>query len=101
MARLLSTEARLEETLRHAREEAAGLVTSARDAAAAKEAALATDLEALRAGIETAIAAEQHRQEQELAEAARREARRFDETGPEQIETLARYVVERVIGAEP
>jgi hypothetical protein len=101
LARLLDTEGRLEEALRSAREEAAALVARAREAAAAREAALTADIERLGRTLESSVAEEQHRQEHDLAEAARREARAFDETGPEQIETLARYVVERVIGAEP
>ena len=101
MARLLSTEARLEETLRHAREAAAALVASARDTAAAHEAALAAELEALGRGLETTIADEQHRQEEELTQSARQDSRRFDEAGSDQIEALAHYVVDRVIGAEP
>jgi hypothetical protein len=100
LARLLSTEGRLEDTLRRAREEAAGLVAGAREAAAAREAALAADLAALGRGLETTIADERHRQEQELTESAQQEARAYDETGPDRIEALARYVVERVIGAE-
>ena len=101
MARLLETEARLEEMLRRAREEAAALVTTAREAAAAREAALAAELDALSEQLEATIADERHRQERELVESARREALRFDQTSPEQIEALARYVVERVIGVEP
>jgi sugar phosphate isomerase/epimerase len=101
LAQLLEAEARLEEMLRRAREEAAGLLTSAREATAAREAALAAELDALSHQLEATIADERHRQEQDLVESARREALRFDQTGPEQIEALARYVVERVIGVEP
>lgn len=101
LARLLDTEARLEEMLRHAREEAAGLVAHARAAAAEREAALAADLEALGRTLEASIAEERHRHEEKLADSARREAQAFDEAGPDRIEALARYVVERVIGAEP
>lgn len=101
LARLLATEARLEETLHHAREEAAGMVASARATAEAREAALTTDLEALGRTLETSIAEERRRQEEELAESARQEARAFDEASPDRIEALARFVVERVIGAGP
>jgi hypothetical protein len=101
LARLLSTEARLEEKLRRAREEAAGLVTAARDAAQAREAALAAELETLGRQLEVTIADERQRQERELAESARAQVQRFDQASPEEIEALARYVVERLIGAEP
>lgn len=101
LARLLDTEARLEETLRRARDEGAGMIAAARAAAAARDAALTSDLEALGRTLETSIAEERRRQEATLAESARQDARAFDEAGPERIEALARYVVERVIGAEP
>lgn len=101
LARLLSTETRLEETLRHTGEEAAALVARALEGAAAREAALTADLEELGHELETSIAEERRRHEEELAESARQEARAFDEAGPERIEALARYVVERVIGAGP
>ena len=87
--------------VRHARDEAAGLVARARDAAAAKDASLAADLEALVRELETAIAAERQLQERGLAESAQREARAFDDTSPDEVAALARHVVERVIGAEP
>lgn len=101
LARLLSTEARLEALIRNAREEAAGVVAGAREAAAAGEAALTADIEALGRALEATIAGERHRQQEALTESARREVLRFDDAGPDQIEALARYVVERVIGAEP
>jgi hypothetical protein len=101
LARLLDTEARLEEALRHTREEAAGLVARAREAAAAREATLTADIERLGRELETSIAEERRRHEEELAESARREARVFDEAGPDRIQVLARFVVERVIGAGP
>jgi vacuolar-type H+-ATPase subunit H len=101
LARLLSTEERLEATLRQAREEAVRLVTNARDAATTKEASLVADLEALVRSLETTIGDEQRRKAQELAESAQQEIRRFDESGSDRIEILARYVVDRVIGAEP
>jgi hypothetical protein len=87
--------------LHRAREESATLVANAREAAAARDAALTADLEALAHELETTIADERHRQEEALKEAAQKEALRFDETGPEQLEALAGYVVERVIGVEP
>lgn len=77
------------------------MIAAARAAAAAREAALAADLDALGRTLETSIADERRRQEEELTRSAQQEARAFDEAGPDRIEALARYVVERVIGAEP
>ena len=101
LARLLDSEARLEEMLCGARAQAAGLVTAARDAAAAREAALTSNLDAICHELEVTIEDERQRQEQEVAEAARRDAVRFEQTSPEQIEALAHYVVERVVGVDP
>jgi hypothetical protein len=84
--------------LHRARQEAAVLVMSAKEAAAAREAALAANVDAICDQLEATIEAERQRQEREVAQAAQREAWRFDQTGPEQIDGLARYVVERAIG---
>jgi len=101
LARLLNTEARLDDVLRQARDEAAGLVASARDRAAAREAALAAALDALVGELETVIEAERRHQHEEIVESARQQARAFDEAGAAQIDALAHYVVDRVIGVEP
>ncbi len=98
LSRLLDAEARLEEMLCRARAQAAGLITTAQEAAAAREAALVASIDAICRELEATIEAERQRQEQEVMEAARRDALRFDQTGPEQIDALARYVVERAIG---
>jgi vacuolar-type H+-ATPase subunit H len=101
LARLLSTEARLEQLLRRAHDEAEALVTAARDAAQAREAALTAEVETLGRKLAATIGEERQRQERELAESGNAQVRRFDEVSAGEIEVLARYVVERVIGAEP
>ncbi len=101
MARLLDTETRLEQTLGRARDEAARLVTEAREAARAREAALGAELEAAAQRLGAEIATERDRAAREIVEAARREAERFDGVTPERIGELARRVVERVIGGAP
>jgi vacuolar-type H+-ATPase subunit H len=98
LERLLETEARLEEMVRRAREEAARLVSEAQAAAQAREAALGAELEEAARRLEADIAAERARREQEIGSAARREAERFDRVPAERIGELARYVVDRVIG---
>lgn len=100
LTRLLETEARLEESLRHAREEATRLVTKARSAAQAREAALGAELDTAARRLETKIAAERQRAEREIADAARQEVARFEAVPVERIAALARRVVQRVIGGE-
>ena len=99
LTRLLSTEARLEQRLRDAQEEAAALVAGARERAAAREASLAAELEAEERRLDAAIAEDRRRREAEVAERAVSEARAFDAMGDDRIQALARFVVERVIGA--
>jgi hypothetical protein len=98
LTRLLETEARLEELLHRAREEAARLVAEAHAAAQAREAALGAELEEAARQLESAIAAERGRREQELAAAARRDVERFDQVSTQQIGELARHVVGRIVG---
>ncbi len=97
LARLLETEARLEGELARAREEATRLVTAARADAAAREAALAADLETASRQLEATVEAERELRHRGIAEGAAREAERFDRVGPEQVAALARYVLGRVI----
>jgi hypothetical protein len=101
LARLLETERRLEEIVAGARDEAAALVTRAREDAAAREAAVATEFAGALREIEAGIAAERQRREGELAETMGAEARRFDAIGAERVDALAHYVIARVIGVEP
>jgi hypothetical protein len=101
LARLLATEQRLEAMVVHARAEAAALVATARSEAAAREAAVATELESGLRELEAGIAAEGRRREADLAETMRQEAQYFDEVGADRVQTLARYVVGRIIGAAP
>lgn len=94
---LLETEARLEELLRRAREEAASLLAEAQAAAQAREGALGAELEGAGRRLEAEIGAERARREQDIAAAARRDAERFDQVSAERVSDLARYVVDRVI----
>lgn len=98
---MLSTEARLEELLRRAQEEAAKLVTTARDTAAARESTFTAQLAEHVSQLERDVAGERSRREAELREAASQEAARFHAVQGEQVQALARYVVDRVIGAAP
>lgn len=97
--RLLETEARLEDMVRRAREEAVRLESKAREAARAREEALGAELAATAHQLDAAIDAEQRRQEQEIAVEAQRRAEGFDQVAPERIEELARHIVGRVIGS--
>lgn len=97
LTRLLETEARLEEMLRRAREEASRLLAEAQAAAQAREAALGAELEDTARRLEAEIGAERARREQDIAAAARRDAERFDHVAAERVGELARYVVDRVI----
>jgi vacuolar-type H+-ATPase subunit H len=97
LSRLLEAEARLEQMLRDAREEAARLVAEAHQAAQARDDALEADLEGAGQRLEAEIAAERERRVQEIVEGGRREVERLEHVAPERIKELARYVVDRVI----
>ena len=101
LARLLSTEARLEEMLARARAEAGVLVSAAREAAGARDRELAARMTDEVARVERDVTEEQSHRETALRNEAAAEAARFAALSPAQIEGLARYVVRRVIGAEP
>lgn len=101
LARLLSTEARLEEMLTHARTEAAALVSAAREAAGARDQEFATRMADEVARVERDVTEERSRRETALRNEAAAEAARVAALSPAQIDGLARYVVRRVIGAEP
>lgn len=98
MTRLLETEARLEEMLRQAREEAARLIAEAQQAARAREEALGAELAAAVQQLDATIEAERRRQEREIAADARRRAEGFDQVSPERVEELTRDIVGRIIG---
>jgi hypothetical protein len=87
--------------LHDAQEEAAALVAGARERAAAREASLAAELAAEERRLDAAVAADRQRRETEVAERAAHETRGFDAIGDDRIQELARFVVERVIGAGP
>ncbi len=98
LTRLLETEARLEEMLRQAREEAARLIAEAQQAARAREEALGAELAAAVQQLDATIEAERRRQEREIAADARRRAEGFDQVSPERVEELTRDIVGRIIG---
>ncbi|HYL56633.1 MAG TPA: hypothetical protein VEU73_13765 [Gemmatimonadales bacterium] len=97
MTRLLAAEARLEQMLQSARDEAARLVTEAQAAARARDDTLGGELEQAGRRLETEIVAERERRVREIEEAGLREVERLEHVAPEQIAELARYVVDRVI----
>lgn len=101
LTRLLDTEGRLEEMLRGAREQAARLVAAAREGAVAREAALAAKLEAEANRLAETVEAEYRRRAAEAGAEATQQGERLDRVGAEQVTTLARYVVGRVIEAGP
>jgi vacuolar-type H+-ATPase subunit H len=101
LTRLLDTEHGLEEMLRSTREEAARLVAAAREEAVAREAALATQLEADAHRLEDALQAEYQRRAADTAAQASHEAERLEGVPAEQVAALAGYVVRRVIGTGP
>lgn len=97
LARLLETEARLEESLGEARTEAARLVAEAQAAARAREAALDAELDAEGRRLEGEIGAQRDRAQRDIAAAAQREAERYDAVPPARIGELARRVVQRLL----
>lgn len=99
LARLLATEERLEQLVVGARAEAERVVAAAQAQAAAREAALAAQLDAEVRKMTEAVAAERSRREAELAATLRAEAARFDAIPGARIAELAGYVVRRVIGS--
>ncbi|HXQ30140.1 MAG TPA: hypothetical protein VN848_12840 [Gemmatimonadales bacterium] len=101
LARLLKTEARLDEVLRQAGEQSATLVAEARSKAAAREATLALEIETESRRLEAEIASERARREMEVADATRRGVQRFEAVTAGDVEVLAKYVVDRVIGTPP
>jgi vacuolar-type H+-ATPase subunit H len=101
LARLLKTEAQLDEALRRAQEEAAALVAAARTKAAEHEAALGAEIEAETKKLEAEVTSDRGRREAEVSESTTRGVRAFEGVTADQVEVLARYVVARVIGTPP
>jgi vacuolar-type H+-ATPase subunit H len=101
LARLLETEARLEERLHRARDEATRLVAAAREAAVACEATLAAQVEADARRLGETLHAEYERAAAAAAATAGQEAERLDAVTDARVAALARHAVSRVIGTEP
>jgi hypothetical protein len=101
LARLLETEAQLEEMLRRTREEATRLVAAAGEAAVAREAALTAQVGADARGLEETLQADYERRVTDASAAADRDVARLDRVEDDQVAVLARYMVSRVIGTAP
>lgn len=95
--RLIATEQRLDEALRRAREEAAGLVQAAQAAARQREAELAAELEATAQRFATETAAERERREREVGEEAAAQVARYEAIPAGRITQAARDVVDRLV----
>ena len=100
LTRLVETEARLEAMLAAARADGARRIAAAKDAAGARDSALAAELETAGRAVETEIAAERARRESEIAAAGRRDAERYERVTPDRIAELARDVIERLVRGE-
>lgn len=100
LSRLVETEARLETILASARVDGARRIAVAQDAAQARDAALAAELETAGRGLEAEIAAERARREAEITAAGRRDAERYDRVTAEGIAALARDVVRQLVRGE-
>ena len=95
--RLIATEQRLDEALRRAREEAAGLVQAAQAAAGQREAELAAELEATAQRFAAETAAERERREREVREEAAARVARYEAIPAGRITQAARDVVDRLV----
>jgi len=97
MARLLATEVRLDAMLRQAQQEAEALVAAAREAAAALDASLETELAAAADRQAEEITADRARRESAIAVEAQASAARFTAIPPDQITRLSEVVVDRLL----
>ena len=98
LARLLSTEQRLEQLVVQARAEAARILADAQARAEARDTATRAELDRAVRDLTEGIATERAQRKSALEAALAGEAARFDAVTNERIAELARYVVRRVIG---
>lgn len=98
--RLIATEQRLDEKLRHAQEEATRLVAGARAAVAAREAELTAELAATAQRFAAETAAERERREREVHVEAAVQVKRYEGISPECVAGAARDVVDRLVAGE-
>lgn len=99
MARLLETEARLEERLRASREEAARLVADARIAADRLTAAVAAEVEAATARLTEQIVAERDRAAEAVAASARHDVARLEQVSEDRVAAVATKLARSLIAA--
>ncbi len=97
LERLIETEQRLDDLLRHARDEAASIVQDAREAVARREAAVVAELAAAAARAEATLAAERERVAAEITAAARDQIARYDGVEEPRLQAAARLVVKRLL----
>jgi 16S rRNA C1402 (ribose-2'-O) methylase RsmI len=100
MARLLATEVRLDAMLRQAHQDAEALVAAAREAAAARDASLETELAAAADRQAEEITADRVRREAVIAVEAQASAARYTAIPPDQITRLSGVVVNRLLREE-
>lgn len=98
--RLIATEQRLDQALRRAQEEAAGLVQAAQAAARQRDAELAAELEAMALRFSAETTAERERREREVREEALARVARYDAISDERIARAARDVVDWLVAGE-
>jgi phage shock protein A len=94
---LIATEARLDESLRRARADAARLVDEAREATRQAEAALAADIAAAAAAMAVAAASERREREAAIARETAEQVARYDGVPATRIGALARDVVNQLV----
>ena len=98
LARLIETEARLDELLQAARVEAAALVTQARARVARAEERWAGDFDAARRDLESRVAQERDRELIRIRDEAGRLTTHYAAQPAEQVEALARWVASELRG---
>jgi hypothetical protein len=94
---LIEVEKRLELQLSAAREEAGRLLAAARSKVTQAERALEAEIEEGYRRLGSEVEAERRRRAEATAGEARRQAGLFDGVSPERLESLARFVVDRVV----
>jgi vacuolar-type H+-ATPase subunit H len=98
LERLIATEQRLDEALRSAREQAAGMVAEAQSRARREETALDAELEAATRTLAVETAAERERGERQVAAEAAAQVARYEAVRPDQVAGAARDVVDWLVG---
>lgn len=97
---LIATEARLDDSLRRARADAARLVDQAKEASRRAEAALAADIEAAATAMAVAAATERREREAAIARETAEQVARYDGIPAARISALARDVVTQLVGEQ-